>query len=383
MMDKMTGRALILPAIVSVAFVARADFISWSPKDGVSPHADIEAYRNLRISRVPAEFHADTDNAGACCWSERRREFLRQMDLKGRSVAEVSGLSRFSDDSARACYEKVLLWPDGKVPDFESRQCVPYLEWHLPKTLRTRAVMIVFSGGGYEANSTEGNSVPPVRRYLNAKGMAVVTLKYRTPRPTGLAKHMTAWQDLQRTIRIVRLAAEARGFDSKKIGVWGGSAGGHLALLGALSSSRAAYRSIDETDRMPCDVQLAVALFPAYVLSDGLEGTNVRGGNDPNVRIADEFAFDEKSCPVLFLHGDADPFSAMGSVLMWDRLRRLGVPSAVHTFALRGHDFQYAAAPGTASYNYLDIVWNYMNQVGFVKEDELAKGCRGENEKSN
>ena len=109
MMGKMTWRALILQAIVSVAFVVRADFISWSPKGGVSPHADIEAYRNLRISRVPAEFHADTDNAGACCWSERRREFLLQMDLKERSVAEVSGLSRFLDDSARACYEKVLL----------------------------------------------------------------------------------------------------------------------------------------------------------------------------------------------------------------------------------------------------------------------------------
>ena len=135
---------------------------------------------------------------------------------------------------------------------------------------------------------SKGPLYPPVRRYLNAKGMAVVTLKYRT-----------------------------------------------------------------------------------------------RGGNDPDVRIADEFAFDEKSCPVLFLHGDADPYSAMGSVLVWNRLRAMGVPSAVHTFALRGHDFQYAAAPGTSSYNYLDIVWNYMNQVGFVKADELEKGCHDGNEKSD
>lgn len=39
-----------------------------------------------------------------------------------------------------------------------------------------------------------------------------------TPRPvTGLAKHTTAWQDLQRAIRIVRSEAPA---------------GGHLTLMG-------------------------------------------------------------------------------------------------------------------------------------------------------
>ena len=346
----------------------------WSPQTGTSPQKAIKAYLDLRIRNIPAEFHADTDDAGRTRWSARRSEFARQMNLDGRLGPEQTGLSRFPDDSARAFYEKVPLWEKDRMPDAGLGQCAPYLEWHLPRKRTTRAVMVVFSGGGYDVNSTDGSSVPPVRRYLNARGMAVVTLKYRTPRPKRLAKHVTAWQDLQRAIRLVRAGAERRGLDPRRIGVWGGSAGGHLALLGALSSTRAAYRPVDDTDREPCDVQLAVALFPAYVLSDGVNTVNAAKGNAPDVKIVGEFAFDAKSSPVLFLHGDGDPYSAMGSVRMWERLQSMGVPSAVHTFAKRGHDFQYRGAPGTASYNYLDIAWDYMNQRGFVHEGQQTKG---------
>ena len=375
----------VLAAACLEASAVDADSLSncifWSPTADVSPRKAVGDYLALRIKDVPAEFHADTDEAGAARWPERRREFVRQLNLDGRLGVEVTGLSRFPDDSARAYYEKVPLWGTDRMPNSGLGQCEPYLEWHLPVKRTTRAIMIVFSGGGYNGNSTDGNSVPPVRRYLNARGMAVVTLKYRTPRPPKLAKHMTAWQDLQRAIRLVRAGAETRGLDPRRIGVWGGSAGGHLALLGALSSTRMAYRPVDETDRIPCDVQLAVALFPAYVLSDGVDSENKAKGNGPDAEIVGEFAFDAKSSPVLFLHGDADPYSAMGSVRMWMRLQEMGVPSTVHTFVLRGHDFQYDGAPGTASYNYLDIAWDYMNQLGFVKENGQAKGDSSENGK--
>ena len=68
---------------------------------------------------------------------------------------------------------------------------------------------------------------------LNALGVTVVTMKYRTPRPEGLAKHTSAWQDLQRAIRIVRSEAAGRGLDPDRIGIMGASAGGHLAACAA------------------------------------------------------------------------------------------------------------------------------------------------------
>ena len=89
----------------------------------------------------------------------------------------------------------------------QDHQCTPYIEWHIPAELKTTAVQIIYSGGSYEGNGPASFEVAPASRYLNSKGMAVVTLKYSTPRPKGLAKHTTAWEDLQRTVKLVRSKA--------------------------------------------------------------------------------------------------------------------------------------------------------------------------------
>ena len=73
--------------------------------------------------------------------------------------------------------------------------------------------------------------------------------------------------------KIVRTAvgAASHGVDPERIGFLGCSAAGHLALLVATSSQTPAYAPIDELDKVPCHVNWAVPLYPAYVLSDGLE----------------------------------------------------------------------------------------------------------------
>jgi acetyl esterase/lipase len=114
----------------------------------------------------------------------------------------------------------------------------------MPKNLKTKGIQIIYSGGGHNHNNPDALEVAPIRRYLNEQGITVVTLKYRTPRPSkesGLAKHTTAWQDLQRTIRLVRSQAEKYGLDPNKIGIMGSSAGGHLTLMGVTSSRHQSY----------------------------------------------------------------------------------------------------------------------------------------------
>ena len=349
--------------------------------DIVSPNGSAQVYRQLRRMGIPAEihlfadrphgFHGDmskgADGTGYDHWFTRVEEFVRQMNYDGRLAPATGLMARFPDDSARASCEKENVWPDGRMPDAQTNQCLPYIEWHMPKQLKTKAIQIAYSGGGYGRNDPDGAGVAPVRRYLNAKGMAVVTLKYRTPRPTGLAKHTTAWQDLQRTIRIVRSKAAAKGLDPNRIGVMGGSAGGHLSLMGATSSRHGSYLPVDNLDKIPCNVQWAVALYPAYVLTDGVNGPNKLGGNADGVRLVPEFSFDLDTCPVLFLHGDADGYSPMASVQVWAQLRRMGIQGEIHTFATRGHSFQCQASPGTGSYTYLDRVWEFLNHKGFSR----------------
>ena len=336
-------------------------------KDPYTPNGSTLCYRELRKRKIPAELHLYADCPHGAFGLERAAEFMRQMNFDGRLAPEEDIMKRIPSDAARAVYEKEFVWPEGKMPNASTNQCVPYLEWHLPKTLKTKAVQIIYSGGSYMANGPDWFEVAPARRIFNERGMAVVTLKYRTPRPKGLKKHVTAWQDLQRAIRIVRSRAAAKGLDPSRIGIWGSSAGGHLTLMGATSSTVPAYDPIDELDKLPCNVQWAVAIYPAYSLTDGAEVPNATGGNDDSAVLVPEFAFDGQTSPICFIHGDADDWAAMNSVKCWEKLRSMGIQCDLHTLAKRGHCFQSMASPETGSYTWIDQVWNFLERKGFNK----------------
>ncbi|MBQ0025521.1 MAG: alpha/beta hydrolase [Bacteroidales bacterium] len=337
-------------------------------EDIYSPNASTLIYRRLREMKVPAELHLYPNFGHAPLGLERGVEFMRQMGFVGPLEPEVDLMSRFDSVSARVGMMREAVWPDGKMPSRQENQCEPYLEWHYPKVLKTTAIQIIYSGGAYEGNSPDGFEVAPARRYLNDLGITVVTLKYRTPRPkaeSGLAKHTTAWQDLQRAIRIVRNSAAGRGLDPNRIGIMGSSAGGHLTLMGVTSSMHQSYLPIDELDTIPCNVQWGIGIYPAYALTDGLDWNNTTGGNADSAFLAPEFSFDLKTAPMLFIHGDADGWASMNSVKTWEKMRSMGIQSELHTLATRNHCFQMKASPGTGSYTWLDRIGDFLKERVF------------------
>lgn len=329
--------------------------------DKYSPNGSTQVYRRLRSMGVPAELHLYPGKGHGAYGFDRALEFLTQMGFMGPVQPEVALMDRFQSDSARACYSKADIWPEGKIPDFQEQQCIPYIEWHIPAVRKTDAIQIIYSGGSYMGNDPDGFEVAPARRYLNAMGITVVTLKYRTPRPAApLAKHTTAWQDLQRTIRLVRSQAAEKGLNPDKIGIMGSSAGGHLTLMGVTSSRHNSYNGIDKIDKLPCNVQWGIGIYPAYALTDGAELPNSGGGNADSAVIVPEFSFDLDTAPMLFIHGDADGWAAMNSVKIWEKMRAMGIQSELHTLATRKHCFQRTASPGTGSYTWLDRIGEYL-----------------------
>lgn len=330
--------------------------------DIYSPNGSSLVYRQLHRMKVPAELHIYPNRNHGAYGMEHSIEFMRQIGVLGNLDPEVEIMERFNSDNDRADLLRQNIWPEGKMPNAQEQQSTPYIEWHMPKELKTTAIQIVYSGGSYEHSNPDGFEVAPVRRYLNEKGMAVVTLRYRTPRPIGLAKHTTAWQDLQRTIRLVRSQAKERGLDPNQIGIMGSSAGGHLTLMGVTSSLHQSYEPIDDIDRLPCNVQWGIGIYPAYTLTDGIDDTNTEGGNNDKDVIVPEFSFDLNTAPMLFIHGDADGHSSIGSVKIWEKMRSMGIQSELHTLALRQHCFQYKAAPGTGSYSWLNTIGNFLKE---------------------
>lgn len=337
-------------------------------KDPYSPNGSTLLYRELRKRGIPAEVHLYPNAGHMALGLERGIEFMRQMGFAGSLEPEVFIMDRFSYDNGGESKMEAV-WPEGKIPDMQEHQCIPYLEWHFPKELKTTAIQIIYSGGSYTGNGTDGFEVLPARKYINELGMTVVTMKYRTPRPVnGLAKHTTAWQDLQRAIRVVRSEAPAYGLDPDRIGIMGSSAGGHLTLMGVTSSMHGSYLPVDEIDKLPCNVQWGIAIYPAYALTDGADEHNTGGGNGDSAVLVPEFSFDLNTCPMLMIHGDSDPWAAMNSVKVWEKMRSMGIQCELHTLALRQHCFQRLASPGTGSYTWLDRIGDYLTASGILPE---------------
>ena len=328
--------------------------------DEYSPNGSTLIYRELRKRGIPAELHLYPGRPHGAYGLERGVEFMRQMEFYKPLEPEVDIMQRYDSDEACVKTVETDVWPEGKMPDAREKQCKPLIKWYFPKEKKTDAIQIIYSGGSYMGNDWNGFEVAPARRYLNQLGMTVVTMCYRTPRPEGLPKHVTAWQDLQRAIRTVRSEASKYGLDGNQVGIMGSSAGGHLTLMGVTSSMHQSYLPIDDIDRIPCNVQWGIGIYPAYVLKDGADGHNSHGGNTDEDTLVPEFSFDLQTAPMLFIHGDADGYASMGSVKVWEKMRSMGIQSELHTLALRQHCFQRKASPGTGSYTWLDRIAEYL-----------------------
>ena len=330
--------------------------------DPCTPNGSTLCYRELRKRHIPAELHLYADKPHGAYGLERALEFMHQMDFDGR-LAKYEQLHEhrfYPDDTIRT--EKEMLWPKGAMPGPRADR-EPYLVWFVPERLTTKAIQIVYPGGGYSICNFNGEGTP-VAHYLNGKGMTTVVVMYRCPHPEGERKHVIAWRDAQRAIRLVRSEAPSRGLDPDRIGIMGFSAGGHLTLMTATNARTPAYDPIDEIDRLPCNVQWACPIYPAYSLTDGAELPNTTGGNDDSAVLVPEFSFDADTPPMCFVHGDADAWSAMNSVKCWEKLRTMGIQCDLHTLAKRGHCFQMKAAPGTGSYTWMDRIWEFLSSKG-------------------
>ena len=257
-------------------------------------------------------------------------------------------------------FETLPLWPGvapGESPDAEK----PTLEYWKPAEKTSDACMIVCPGGGYHVLCADYEG-QDVAKYFVSKGVTAVVLRYRVPRREGLPKHMAAWQDAQRCVRVVRAHAEEWGIDPEKIGIMGFSAGGHLTLMVATTSLTNSYEPVDDIDKLSASVNFAAPVYPAYVIEEAREGEDVRG--DLDSKIVDDFAFDEKTPPMCFIHGDADRVPAIGSVVVYAKLRKMNIPAELHIFAKAEHGFGAKVTDNHVG-DWMNRVYYWMQKMEF------------------
>ena len=162
---------------------------------------------------------------------------------------------------------------------------------------RAGVAIVICPGGGYWnlAWDKEGEEVAA---WLNTLGITGVVLKYRVPRRPGEPEPLPApgpLLDAQRAISLVRSRAGEWGIDPERIGIMGFSAGGHLAVMTAISFEKRAYEPIDGVDRSSCRPDFAVAAYPGYILA--------RPGSDV---LAEYLRIPKGTGPMFLVHASDD-----------------------------------------------------------------------------
>lgn len=223
-------------------------------------------------------------------------------------------------------------------------------------------VIFVVSGGW--VSSHEGIN-PAFAKPFTDRGITVFEVvhgsqpKYQIPEILPM---------IQRSVRFVRANAATYGIDPEKIGIFGGSAGGHLSLLTAGTSDEGNPDARDPVDHASDRINAVAAYFPPTDFASW-GGPGLNPFDVPALRIfSPAFGVDLKTSrekmaeiglavspirfvtakypPTYLVHGDKDPVVPLQqSQSFLEALKRLNVPVTLTVVAGAGHDMGLALGP--------------------------------------
>jgi acetyl esterase/lipase len=236
-----------------------------------------------------------------------------------------------------------LIWPTG-APGAAGNEDGdrPTLAIYLPASPNaSRAAVVVCPGGGYGmlAVNHEGSQIAA---WLNARGLAAFVLKYRLgPR----YRHPAPLQDAQRAIRTVRSRAAEFGVNPGRIGIWGFSAGGHLAATAATHFDGGDPQASDPIARSGSRPDFAILAYPVISFTTdythrGSRNNLLGPSADPVLveSLSNEKQVTPQTPPTFLFHTDADKgVPPENSVLFYLALRRAGVPAEMHIYERGPH----------------------------------------------
>lgn len=218
----------------------------------------------------------------------------------------------------------------GKPWIYVDKVSQPTMTVYSPQGRNTGAAVVVFPGGGYNvlAIDLEGTEVCD---WLTSKGITCVLLKYRVPcaKVGPYRDCLTALQDAQRTVGLVRFKAAQWQIDPRKIGVLGFSAGGHMVAAISTHFEKRLYPAVDDADKESCRPDFAVALYPGHLVDREKDFAP-----NPDIQVTSQ------TPPTFLLHAQDDPVDPVEhSLVYYLALRKAGVPAEMHVYVKGGHAF--------------------------------------------
>lgn len=150
------------------------------------------------------------------------------------------------------------------------------LEIHRPQNPCGIGIIVMVSG---KWKSHPGKFRAWLAAPLLRRGMTVFAVSH-LPQPEASVQEIV--QDAHRSVRFVRHHAQRYGVDPQRLGVTGGSSGGHLALMLATRGSAGLASGTDPVDREDSSVQAVAVFFPVTdLLNLGTSTENDGTGGPP------------------------------------------------------------------------------------------------------
>jgi acetyl esterase/lipase len=236
--------------------------------------------------------------------------------------------------------------------DTEMNPTEPTLDLYIPDADKaTGACVLVLPGGGYQMLTVPGEGPAPAKFFLS-HNVAAFVLRYRH----GPRYHYpTTLLDAQRALRLIRARAQEYHVDPAKVGVFGGSAGGHLAAMMATLYDNnllpEAPYAADATDGLSAKPAFALLLYPVIDLTDN---AITHRGSRTNLTQNDASLYEALSPqkhvtrdtpPVFLVHGTNDRLVPVkNSLLFYEACLKAGVPVEMHLLENAQHGFGMAAS---------------------------------------
>ncbi len=236
-----------------------------------------------------------------------------------------------------------LLWPDG-APGAKGTSDAdrPAISIFLPqKEKMTGSAVVVCPGGGYTmlALDHEGKQIG---EWLNSHGVAAFVLRYRlAPR----YRHPAMLLDAQRALRYVRAKSGEFGIKPDRIGIWGFSAGGHLASTAGTHFDAGDANAKDPVDRVSCRPDFMILAYPVIMFDSAYSHKGSQRnllGADPDPKLVESLSNEKQvtaqTPPTFLFHTTTDKgVLPENSVYFYLALRKAGVPAELHIYERGPH----------------------------------------------
>ena len=256
----------------------------------------------------------------------------------------VSGFSLPAQTPPSGANHPILLWPDGAPGALGSTAAdKPLLYAFMPAKRSTTAAILVIPGGGY-AHVALGHEGFQIAAWLNAQGIPAFVLDYRV----APYHYPVPIDDGRRAMRYIRAHAVEYVVDPARLGVWGFSAGGHLASsLGTHcgNAGPGTDTNKDPIDAQDCRPNFMILSYPviSMELPEGHTGSrmNLLGPNvDPVLEheYSNQFAVTKFTPPAFLFATTNDPTVPVENSLDFYRsLEHVHIPAELHIYDYANH----------------------------------------------